>query len=387
MKGKIAGVSTEIMLDSGSSVSLLRQEIVLGLKGITRRHPPQKLRLVTASGESLPIMDYVEAPVVLGNTEMKHYFVVVKDLITPVILGVDFLQDKGLVLDFTTTPVTVTPRKERSTQSQQKSHHIPLELAPALEAEKQRRSKFCAALSVVDDNRDEIEGCTIPTFDDHANVEFPEFIKPCFNSTVEEFKDLFITTPGTTNIACHKITTNGPPVRVPPRRIPAHFRTEVESQIQHMLQKGIIVESSSSWMAPAVYVRKKTGELRLCVDYRELNKRTHKDAYPLPLVDEVQDRLSGSVIFSKLDLQSGYWQVPVDHVDQEKTAFCPGPGMGLFQFTRMPFGLSGAPSLFQRLMNIIMRGLPFVSTYIDDVLIHSESEELHKGHLQEDSND
>ncbi|KAL5516749.1 hypothetical protein EMCRGX_G002156 [Ephydatia muelleri] len=383
MEGKIAGVSTEIMLDSGSSVSLLRQEIVLGLKGITRRRPPQKLKLVTASGESLPIVDYVEATVVLGNTEMKHYFFVVKDLITPVILGVDFLQDKGLVLDFTTTPVTVTPRIERSTQNKQKSHYIPLELAPALEAEKQRRSKFCAALSVVDDNSEEIEGCTIPTFDDHANVENPEFIKPCFNSTVQEFKDLFIMTPGTTNITCHKISTNGPPVRVPPRRIPAHFRTEVESQIQHMLQKGIIVESSSSWMAPAVYVRKKSGELRLCVDYRELNKRTHKDAYPLPLVDEVQDRLSGSVIFSKLDLQSGYWQVPVDGVDQEKTAFCPGPGMGLFQFTRMPFGLSGAPSSFQRLMNIIMRGLPFVSTYIDDVLIHSESEELHKVHLRE----
>ena len=108
-----------------------------------------------------------------------------------------------------------------------------------------------------------------------------------------------------------------------------------------------------------------------------MNEQTHKDAYPLPLVDEVQNRLSGSVIFSKLDLQSGYWQVPVDCVDQEKTAFCPGPGMELFQFTRMPFGLSGAPSSFQRLMNIIMRGLPFVSTYIDDVLIHSESEELH----------
>ena len=78
-------------------------------------------------------------------------------------------------------------------------------------------------------------------------------------------------------------------------------------------------------MAPAVYVRKKSGELRLCVDYQELNKRTHKDAYRLPLVDEVQDRLSGSVIFSKLDLQSGNWQVPVDCVDEEKTAFCPGP--------------------------------------------------------------
>ncbi|KAL5488761.1 hypothetical protein EMCRGX_G017750, partial [Ephydatia muelleri] len=100
----------------------------------------------------------------------------------------------------------------RSTQNQQKSHYILLELAPALEAEKQRRSKFSAALSVVDDNSEEIEGCTIPTFDDHANVELPEFIKLCFNFTVQEFKDLFIMTPGTTNITCHKITTNGPPL-------------------------------------------------------------------------------------------------------------------------------------------------------------------------------
>ena len=293
MEGKIAGVSTEIMLDSGSSVSLLRQELVSRLKGITRQQPPQKLKLVTASGEALPIVDYVEATVVLGNAEMKHHFVVVKDLITPVIVGVDFLQDKGLILDFTTTPVTVTPAgKKRSNENRkQKSCYIPLELAPIWEAEKQRRIKFCAALSVVDDNKEDIEGCAIPIFDDRANFEFPEFIKPCFNSTVHEFKDLFIKTPGTTNITCHKITTNGPPVRVPPRRIPAHYRTEVESQIQHMLQKGIIEESSSSWMAPAVYARKKSGELRICVDYRELNKRTHKDAYPLPLVDEVQDRL------------------------------------------------------------------------------------------------
>eukprot|EP00731_Ephydatia_muelleri_P006686 Em0003g934a len=126
------------------------------------RRPPQKLKLVTASGGSLPIVDYVEATVVLGNTEMKHYFVVVKDLITPVILGVDFIQEKGLVLDFTTTPVTVTPSKERSTQNQQKNHYIPLELAPALEAEKQRRSKFCAALSVVDDNSEELRGVSSP---------------------------------------------------------------------------------------------------------------------------------------------------------------------------------------------------------------------------------
>ena len=92
-------------------------------------------------------------------------------------------------------------------------------------------------------------------------------------------------------------------------------------------------------MAPAVFVWKKTGEIRLCVDYRELNKKTVKDAYPLPRPDEVQDRLAGSTVFSTLDLQSGTWQLPVNPNDQPKTAFSPGPGMGLFQFCRMPFAL------------------------------------------------
>ena len=82
-----------------------------------------------------------------------------------------------------------------------------------------------------------------------------------------------------------------------------------------MLRKEIIVESSSAWLAPAVYTRKKTGEIRLCVDYCKVNKRTSKDAYPRPLIDEVQDRLSGAMVFSKLDHQCGYWQVPVDPKD------------------------------------------------------------------------
>ena len=123
----------------------------------------------------------------------------------------------------------------------------------------------------------------------------------------------------------------------------------MEQQIQEMLAQGIIEESCSPWMAPAVFVRKKSGEIRLCVDYRELNKKTTKDAYPLPLPDEVQDQLEGAKVFTTLDLQCGYWQMPVNSTDREKTAFCPGPGMGLFQFCRMPFGLAGAPSSFQQL--------------------------------------
>ena len=136
-------------------------------------------------------------------------------------------------------------------------------------------------------------------------------------------------------------------------------------------------------MSPAVFVKKKTGDIRLCVDYRELNKKTTRDAYPLPLPDEVQDCLAGSSVFSTLDLQSSYWQLAVNPQDKEKTAFCPGPGMGLFQFCRMPFGLSGAPSSFQRFMDTIFRGLLYVTIYLDDILIHSADEDTHKVHLKE----
>ena len=95
----------------------------------------------------------------------------------------------------------------------------------------------------------------------------------------------------------------------------------------------------------------------------------------------IQDQLARSTIFSTLDLHSGYWQLPVNPADREKTAFCPGPGMGLFEFCRMPFGLSGAPSSFQRLMDTTLQGLPFVTIYLDDILVHFENEETHKEHL------
>ena len=101
-------------------------------------------------------------------------------------------------------------------------------------------------------------------------------------------------------------------------------------------------------------------ESRICIDYRELNKKTVKDVYPLPHPDEVEDRLSRSIIFITLDLRSGYWQLPVNPADRCKTAFCPGPELGLFQFCRMPFGLSGAPASFQRLMDALFRDLSFI---------------------------
>ena len=230
-------------------------------------------------------------------------------------------------------------------------------------------------------DNDAEEDSTIPDFKDTGVYVLPEYTDSAFGKVIQTYRDLFRNTPGKTTLAQHYILTSGQALRVPPRRIPAEYRDEVDHMIKEMLDEGIIEESSSPWMAPAVYVRKKDGSIRLCVDYRALNKQTVKDAYPLPLPDEVQDHLVGSTIYSTLDLQSGYWQIPVHPTDCEKNAFCPGPGLRLFQFRQMPFGLSGAAGSFQCLMNKVFRGLNFVKVYVDDVFIYSGTKDDHIKHL------
>ena len=123
-----------------------------------------------------------------------------------------------------------------------------------------------------------------------------------------------------------------------------------------------VIINSSLWMAPVVFVQKKSGEIQLCVDYRELNNKTMKVAYPLPQPNEGQGQLAGSTMFSTLDLQCGYWQLPVHPSNRAQRTFSPGPSMGLYEFTCMPFGLCGVPSYFQRLMDKICRGLPSSSS-------------------------
>ena len=145
-----------------------------------------------------------------------------------------------------------------------------------------------------------------------------------------------------------------------------------------MLHKDIISPSESPWSAP---VKKKGGELRFCVDYRQLNAITKKDAYPIPRIDETLDLLQGKKLFSTLDLACGYWQIELDYSSNEKTAFV--AGNQLFEFKRMPFGLCNGPSTFQRLMNKIFRNLigKFVLVYFNDIIIYSSSLEEHIQHL------
>ena len=165
-------------------------------------------------------------------------------------------------------------------------------------------------------------------------------------------------------------------------RMPPDELKELKKQLDQLLELGLVRPSTSPFGSPVLFVKKKDGSLRLCIDYRGLNKITIKNRYPLPRVDEMLDRLHGATVFSKIDLVSGYFQVRISEEDIPKTAF--RTRYGHYEFTVMPFGLCNAPATFQRMMNDILREHldTFVIVYLDDILIYSKSKEEHAQHLK-----
>src|SRR5579859_6272857 len=177
-------------------------------------------------------------------------------------------------------------------------------------------------------------------------------------------------------------TGNEKPVNRNAYPLSAQQLREQARQVEDLLKRGLIRESSSPWGAPVLFVAKKTGEWRMCIDYRALNAKTQKNAYPLPRIQECIDRLGKASNLSSVDLLSGYWQIRLSKDAVAKSAF--NTRHGKYEFLVMPFGLTNAPATFQTLMNSILRPYidKFVLVYLDDILVYSNSEEERIEHLR-----
>ncbi|KAD7117060.1 hypothetical protein E3N88_04328 [Mikania micrantha] len=173
------------------------------------------------------------------------------------------------------------------------------------------------------------------------------------------------------------------PIAKAPYRLAPSELHELMTQLQDLLDKGFISPSISPWGAPLLFVKKKDGSFRMCIDYRELNKVTVKNKYPLPRIDDLFDQLQGASWFSKIDLRSGYHQIKVREEDVPKTAF--RTRYGHYEFLVMSFGLTNAPAAFMDLMNRVCRPMldRSVIVFIDDILVYSKNECDHACHLRE----
>ncbi|GBG74853.1 hypothetical protein CBR_g19366 [Chara braunii] len=209
---------------------------------------------------------------------------------------------------------------------------------------------------------------------------------PTIAKLLEEFKDLTESPTGVVSRPIHhrieiepgSRTPKGAVYRMSPREL-----EELRKQLDELLEKGWIRSSSSPFGAPVLFVPKKEGELRMCIDYRGLNAITVKNVEPLPKIDDLLDRVQGCTYFSKIDLKSGYDQIEVHPDDQYKTAF--RTRYGHYEFIVMPFGLTNAPATFQRCMNDLFRPWLdiFVVVYLDDILVFSKTLQEHQGHLRQ----
>ena len=171
---------------------------------------------------------------------------------------------------------------------------------------------------------------------------------------------LFVKSPtdfGRMAVVEHKIDTgDARSIKQAPRRLLHAFAKEESALLQKQLEAGVIRKLSSPWSSPMVYVKKKDGTIRPCVDYRRLNQVTVKDAYPPPSIQACLDSLAEATTYSTLDLQSGYWRITVREEDRCKTAFA-ASSRGLFEYVTMPMGLCNGPSTFERAMELILSGL------------------------------
>ncbi|KAJ9514363.1 hypothetical protein QJQ45_012292 [Haematococcus lacustris] len=354
-----------MLADSGADASLISASFVQ-LHNIPVFTYPMSLRFDVANNQPVICEHYVKVQLRINSFCCMCLLTVMPDLVHAydVLLGADWLTVQGALVDYVDKTLTLrTPQAN------------PKALVTAKQAARWLRKGGSAMVAMVS-----LEDLALPV-DAVSHVQ-----RQHLQDLLDEYSDVFqpITGLPPERAVGHSIPLqpDGKPPARPSYRMSKPEQEELRKQITDLLAKGLIEPSSSPYAAPVLFVQKKSGELRMCIDYRQLNKITIRDQYPLPRIDDLFDQLAGKTVFSSLDLQAGYHQIRIPAEDVPKTAF--RTPMGHYQFKVLCFGLTNAPATFQRVMNEAFAEVinDCALVYLDDILVMSKDSEEHLVHLR-----
>ena len=394
LAGRIRGRAVSVLLDSGSTGNFISAAVARqhNMK-IQKEREFEKLTL--ADGSIVRTEGIVNFWLTCGRYREQLTVRVFPNLHKQVILGMPWLSATDPDIKWSKRIVKVMQKGQiiRLPLMYEKEMGPEMAIANLISAKQAEQmlqeSDQCAFLGIVrpvEDNQAEVakEQSDLGVAQ-HRRENLPD----CVRSVLKEYEDVFPEDlpPGLPPRRMgHEfkidLTDDTPPVHRPLYKMSPLELAEAKKQIEYMMEHGYIRPSDSPFGAPVLFAPKKDGGLRFCIDYRWLNKRTIRNQYPLPLPEEMFDRLGGSTIFSKIDLRSGYWQMPMRKEDIPKTAF--KTRWGLYEFLVVPFGVTNAPAQFMNLMNDVLKDYlnDFVVVFLDDILTYSKTPEDHAEHLR-----
>jgi len=338
---KIHGYPLAALVDSGSNRTLLGREGIKIIRALSLATTSDRgVQIRTANGQIATIKEEIKIPIELENQRQEITVALLPTLAVSCVLGVDFLTKFGIGLDFASGEWYFA-----------KIPHNRYRLI----TEPSRSDMSCYGLSeLTSEQEGELQNFlqTIP--------------KPSEN-------------PGVTRLTEHQIDVGqNKPVKQRCYLVSPKVQEAIRDEVDRMLEAGIIEPSYSEWSNPIVMVKKPNGKYRFCLDFRKVNSLSKKDAYPLPNMNGILDKLRAARYISTIDLSQAYFQIPLAENSREITAFSV-PGKGLYHFTRMPYGLTGAPATFQRLLDRLIgpEMEPFAFAYLDDIVIVTPTFEEH----------
>ncbi|KAG7588696.1 Zinc finger CCHC-type [Arabidopsis suecica] len=363
----IGDVETHTLFDSGATHCFVSSEMV-EKGGFIKERNTEYGMVRAAGGQAMYPSGIVrDISVVVNGVNMPTDLIVVQLKKHDVILGMDWLGKYKAHIDCHRGRIQFE-REEGMLKFQGIRTTSGSLVISAIQAERMLE-KGCEAYIA-----------TITTHEVGASAELKDI--PIANEFSDVFEAVSGLPPDRSDPFTIELEPGTTPISKAPYRMAPAEMAELKKQLEELLDKGFIRPSSSPWGAPVLFVKKKDGSFRLCIDYRGLNRVTVKNKYPLPRIDELLDQLRGAKWFSKIDLASGYHQIPIDPLDIRKTAF--RTRYGHYEFVVMPFGLTNAPAAFMKMMNGVFQEFldEFVIIFIDDILVYSKDWESHQDHLR-----